>query len=119
METKDVNCLYRIQQVFGGYIKRRSGINAYRYRLYSMAAVLRIISAINGHIRNPIRIAQLLSVSNIIDNLGVRRYPFTFITAAPLTFLDGWLSGMFDSDGSIALNASNYYQLTVSVANNQ
>jgi len=62
MEIRDNNCLYQIKQKFWGlppYIKLRSGVNWLRYRLHHKAGILFLINAINGEIRNPVRLLQL------------------------------------------------------------
>jgi hypothetical protein len=100
METRDKHCLYQIKQKFGGSIKLRSGINWLRYRLHHKKGLLNLIHAINGEIRNPIRLLQLNKICEIYDISVIQ--PYT------LTYNNGWFSGFFDSDGSIYLNLKSF-----------
>jgi hypothetical protein len=93
---RDKNCLYQIKQKFGGSIKVKANLNHLRYRMHHKQGMLNLIEAVNGEIRNPTRLLQL---SKICD-----KYNIPTIGAAPLTYENGWLSGFFDSDGSVYLN---------------
>ena len=59
METRDKHCLYQIKQKFGGSVKLRSGVNWLRYRMHHKKGMLDLINAVNGEIRNPVRLIQL------------------------------------------------------------
>jgi hypothetical protein len=96
METRDKHCLYLIKQKFGGSIKLKSGINFVRYRLHHQKGLLNLIEAINGEIRNPVRLIQL---NKICD-----KYNILLNQPSILTYYNGWFSGFFDSDGSVYLN---------------
>ena len=96
METRDKHCLYQIKQKFGGSVKLRSGVNWLRYRLHHKKGLLDLIYAVNGEIRNPVRLLQL---NKICEN-----YNISLIQPSTLTYNNGWFSGFFDSDGSIYLN---------------
>ena len=96
MEIKDKSCLYLIKQKFGGSIKSRSGINWLRYRLHHKKGLLELINAVNGEIRNPIRLLQLSKICE--------KYNIPVIQSSTLTSNNGWFSGFFDSDGSVYLN---------------
>lgn len=101
LALRDKHALFQIKQKFGGSVKLRSGVNWLRYRMHHKEGMIRVIQAVNGEIRNPIRALQL---KNICD-----KYNIPFISAKPLTKYNGWLSGFFDSDGSI------YFSLTSSL----
>jgi hypothetical protein len=96
MELRDQHCLHQIKQVFGGAIKLRAGDNHLRYRLHNRPGLLKLVAAVSGHIRNPTRLSQL--------NKICVKYGQPLVFARPLTYRDGWLSGFFDSDGSVYLN---------------
>jgi Proton-conducting membrane transporter/LAGLIDADG endonuclease len=99
MDLRDERCLYLIKQKFGGSVKLKSGVKAVRYRLHHKKGFLNLIDAINGLIRNPIRMLQLNKICTI--------YNIEFINPKPLVYNNGWLSGFFDSDGSIYINFTN------------
>nr|YP_764418.1 putative site-specific DNA endonuclease [Stigeoclonium helveticum]ABF60219.1 putative site-specific DNA endonuclease [Stigeoclonium helveticum] len=81
--------------MLGGYVKKRSGINAYRYRLHNKAGMMHLIQLINGHIRNSQRIPQLQRICNL--------YNIPFKDPIPLTDNNGcWFSGFFDAEGSVS-----------------
>ena len=96
METRDKHCLYLIKQKYGGSVKLRSGINWLRFRLHHKKGLLDLINAVNGEIRNPVRLLQL--------NKICEKYNIQLIQPSNLTYNNGWLSGFFDSDGSVYLN---------------
>jgi len=93
---RDKNCLYQIKQKFGGAVKLRTNLNHLRFRMHHKQGMLDIIKAVNGEIRNPIRLLQL--------NKICEKYNIPVLQPAPLTYENAWLSGFFDSDGSIYLN---------------
>lgn len=96
MEIRDKNCLYLVKQKFGGSIKIKSDIKWLRYRLHHKEGIILVINAVNGLIRNPDRILQL---GKLCEKYSIPlKYP------EPLTFDNAWLSGFFDSDGSLYLN---------------
>jgi len=99
MELRDKHCLYQIKQKFGGSVKLRAGDNHLRYRLHHKAGMLNLIKAVNGLIRNPIRMLQL---GKICD-----KYDIELINPQPLTYHNGWFAGFFDADGSIYMNESS------------
>lgn len=109
MDLRDKNCLYQVKDKFGGAVKLRAGDNHLRYRLHHREGVLKIIGAINGLIRNPVRIYQF---NKIADKYGI-----PLIQPNPLTYNNGWLSGFLDSNGSIYLNLdhTSESQILVSV----
>jgi ubiquinol-cytochrome c reductase cytochrome b subunit len=59
VELRDKRCLYEIKQVFGGAVQLRAGNNHLRYRLHNRKGLLALIAAVNGQIRNPVRLSQL------------------------------------------------------------
>jgi hypothetical protein len=110
METRDMHCLYQIKQKFGGSVKLRSGVQRLRYRLHHKKGLLDLIHAVNGEIRNPVRLLQLKKICD--------KYDITLIYPSALTYYNGWLSGFFDSDGSVYLNlASSQLFITASQKN--
>lgn len=62
MATRDIECLYIIKNNYGGYVKKREDVDAYRYRLHHKEGMLKLINDINGLIRNPNRVKQLTYV---------------------------------------------------------
>ena len=100
---RDKNCLYQIKQKFGGAVKLRTNLNHLRFRIDHKQGMLDIINAVNGEIRNPIRLLQL---SKICDN-----YNIPVLQPASLTYKNAWFSGFFDSDGSTYLNLKSSQML--------
>lgn len=109
---EDEKMLRQIQNKFGGSVKLRAGARAVRYRLGSGEGIVKLIQAVNGEIRNTKRIVQFHKACSL---LGIQALP-----PNPLTFSNAWISGFFDSDGTI-----NYYfrepynrpQLYISISN--
>src|ERR1700679_3225136 len=106
MDIKDAKCLYQIKQRLGGSIKRRSGVKALRYRLHNLKGLLFLLEKLNGRIRNSIRQIQLFKI--------YEKYSLLFKFPLNLIKYNGWLSGFFDSDGTITINKINM-QLSISI----
>lgn len=75
---RDKNCLYQIKHKFGGAVKLRTNLNHLRFRLHHKQGMLNLINAINGEIRNPIRLLQL--------NKICEKYNIPIIQPGSLTF---------------------------------
>lgn len=113
MDLKDEHALQQIKQKLGGSVKIRAGSNSVRYRLHHKKGIIDLISRINGHIRNSVRIEQLKKICN--------QYNIEFLEAYPLTsdsIDNGWFAGFFDADGTLTFSLKNKVpQLTISVTN--
>ncbi len=107
MDIRDEHVLQIDKNVYGGSITLRSGANALRYRLHNKSGLLALINDVNGHIRNSNRLVQL--------NRICHKYELDLIYSEKLTFYNGWLSGFFDSDGTVTINKSNT-QLSISAS---
>jgi hypothetical protein len=92
MDIHDEPCLSAIKTHFGGSVHRRTSL-AYRYRTVARPTVLAIALAVNGHIRNSVRVSQFQSVCKA---LGI-----TYQPAPSLTRDSHWFAGFFDADGTI------------------
>jgi hypothetical protein len=99
MDIRDKGALYDILHKFGGSIRPISGAKALRYNLSNKKGLVKLIEAINGQIRNPVRLLQLNKLCN--------RYNIILKYPNPLTFNNGWFSGFLDSDGSIYFSESS------------
>lgn len=107
MEPRDIACLYKLKQMYGGAIKVTSHANAVRWRLHHKAGILSVINDLNGLLYNPVRIVQLERVCSL--------YNVEVISSTPLTYYNRYLSGLFDTDGSVYYNkSSNQVFITVS-----
>jgi hypothetical protein len=98
-QLRDKKCLYLIKQKFGGSVKLYSGDNYLRYRLHHKEGLLNLIEKVNGLLQNPIRILQLGKICE--------KYHLELKDPKPLSYYNGWLSGFFDTDGSIYLNETS------------
>ena len=106
MEIRDKRCLYMIKDKFGGSIKLFRN-NCLRYRLHHKTGLLNLINAVNGLIRNPIRLIQLAKIGDV--------YSLNIIPPKDLTYNNAWLTGFIDSDGSIYYNLSSI-QLFITIS---
>jgi hypothetical protein len=95
-QIRDKRTLYLIKQKLGGSIKIKSGTTHLRYRLHDKNGLIKLIKAVNGELRNPIRILQFKRLCE--------KYDIDFIFPQPLTYNNGWLSGFIDANGSIYLD---------------
>lgn len=105
---EDLKMVMYIKSVFGGSIKARSGSNSYRYRLCNKKGIIKFIDCINGHIHNSIRIVQFTKVCNL--------YNIKLSTSIIPDINNGYIAGLFDSDGTIGINSITT-QLSVSISN--
>nr|WLF85160.1 hypothetical protein [Amanita phalloides] len=99
MEPRDIACLYKLKQRYGGSIKATSHAKAVRFRLHHKAGILQVINDINSLILNPIRFAQL-------ERLGLL-YNIKILPQVKLDYLSAYLSGLMDTDGSVYFNKSS------------
>lgn len=110
MGIKDERALLEIKQKLGGSVKLRAGLNAIRYRLHHKTGMIDIITRVNGHIRNSVRLKQLELVCKTLNIL--------FKEPSELNKFNGWYSGFFDADGTVTYSIKDGYpQLTISVTN--
>jgi hypothetical protein len=96
MEPRDSACLYKMKQRYGGSIKATSHAKAVRFRLHHMAGIQQVIKDVNGLILNPVRLLKFKKVCqlyNIEDKLSQE-----------LKYNSAYLSGLFDTDGSVYFN---------------
>nr|QNH92711.1 hypothetical protein [Wolfiporia cocos] len=107
MDIRDEHALQVIKNKYGGSIKLRSGAKALRYRLHHKKGLLALINDVNGQIRNSNRLLQLNKICH--------KYGLVLIYPDNLTYNNGWLSGMFDADGTVTINSTNT-QLSISVS---
>lgn len=96
MEPRDIACLMKVKNRYGGSVKSTSHSNAVRYRLHHNEGIIKVIKDLNGLFYNPTRIDQFHKFC-ILHNIK-------YIEPIPLEFNSRYLAGLFDSDGSIYLN---------------
>nr|YP_009129962.1 LAGLIDADG type homing endonuclease [Ganoderma meredithae]AJT57353.1 LAGLIDADG type homing endonuclease [Ganoderma meredithae] len=96
MEPRDIACLYKIKQRYGGSVKATSHAKAVRFRLHHMAGIQQVIKDVNGLIQNPVRLLQFQKVCNL--------YNVETIPSVELKYDSAYLSGLFDTDGSVYFN---------------
>lgn len=110
--NQDEALLMTIKNHFGGSVKPRSGSQSVRYRLHHMEGMIDLILAINGKIRNRVRLSQL---ENVIDAL--KRLPkfrgnafLNKLVYAPAHFdwRSAYATGLFDSDGTVTINVQKH-----------
>ena len=96
MEPRDIACLYKIKQRYGGSVKATSHAKAVRFRLHHMAGIQQVIKDVNGLIQNPVRLLQFKKVCLL--------YHVETIPSIELKYDSAYLSGLFDTDGSVYFN---------------
>lgn len=97
MEPRDMACLYKLKQRYGGSIKSMGKANAFRFRLHHKEGIIKLINDINGLIQNPVRLPQFTKVCAL--------YSVPINDTVSINYLSGYLSGLFDTDGSVYYNA--------------
>lgn len=112
IEIRDIACLTKIKNRYGGSIKSISHGNAFRYRLHHKQGIISFIHDINGLLYNPIRIKQFQNLCNL--------YTITIKKPEKLHYNSAYLSGLFDADGSIYINiTSKQIFITISQKNQE
>ncbi len=91
MDKEDKLALYTLKHKFGGSIKEIS--SGLKYKLAHKEGLIKLVNSVNGLIRNPTKMLQLDKVCKL--------YGIEFEVSKPLTYYNGWFSGLIDSDGSI------------------
>lgn len=111
VHIRDEPLLRKIQNKFGGSVRKRSGVNAIRWRVTKKEHMQNLINSINGNIRNSVRLKQLYKVCDV---WGIEVLPHE-----PLTLNNRWITGFFDGDGTINyyFYAKNRPQLFISISN--
>lgn len=112
IEIRDIACFSKIKHRYGGSIKPVSHAKAFRYRLHHIAGIKIFINDINGILYNPIRIEQFQKLCNL--------YNVEIKAPSTLIYNNAYLSGLFDSDGSIYMNlTTNQVFITISQKNRE
>jgi hypothetical protein len=112
LDSKDVQTLHKIKSELGyGSVTKRTGINAYRYRIGRRACVLDIVNRINGLLLTPGKHVQLIK---ICQELGIQPIIPTVTDSFKIIQNTAWLSGFFDAEGSF--NILNKYTPAVHIA---
>lgn len=96
MEPRDIACLYKLKDRYGGSVKATAHAKAVRFRLHHKEGILRMINDINGLIQNSVRLEQLKKVCLM--------YNIQALQPETLVYNSAYLSGLFDSDGSVYYN---------------
>ena len=110
MDLSDKPALCSIKNKYGGSIKLRSGINAWRYRLHHKEGMIQLINDVNGNIRNSKRLPQFHKVCQL--------YNIPIISPILLNINNSWFIGFFDADGTITYSMKNGHpQLSIRVSN--
>lgn len=91
VDKKDNLAVYTLKSKFGGSIKEIS--SGLKYKLADKKGLIKLVNSVNGLIRNPTKMLQLDKVCKL--------YGIEFELSKPLTYYNGWFSGLIDSDGSI------------------
>ena len=105
-----------MKQRYGGSVKRTSHAKAIRFRLHHKGGILHVIRDLQGLLQNPTRINQMERVCTLY---GVQmQMQMQIQPILKLDYMSGYLSGLFDSDGSVYYNRlSQQIFITVSQKN--
>lgn len=96
----DFRVLYNIKnKLKAGSLKNRAGSQSVRYRIKKKEVILDIVNRLNGKLHNPIRVSQFKAVCQLF-NVPYIQPPSLILQT------DGYLSGLFDADGSVAISVS-------------
>lgn len=96
----DIRILYNIKnKLNGGSIQIRSGSTSVRYRVKRKQIILQILYRLNGRIYNYKRLKQFENSCKLLN------FEFT-PSLSSIDFNNKYLSGLIDSDGTIAISIS-------------
>jgi len=99
MEPRDIACLHKLKSRYGGSVKATSHSKAIRFRLHHKTGILSVISDVNGLIQNPVRFSQFEGVCSL--------YNVPIKPTVELNYSSAYLSGLFDTDGSVYYNKTS------------
>jgi LAGLIDADG endonuclease len=112
LDAKDIQCLHKIKTTLGfGSIIKRTGVNAFRYRIYKKEHVVTLLHLINGYlltVGKQAQLAKLCSFFNIIPFFP--DYP----TSLLIIKNSSWLAGFFDAEGHFTV--MNKFTLTCNIS---
>lgn len=100
-ELSDMDDLKAIQKIFGGHIYLNKKKNSLTYVNADRKTLIPLIHAINGQIRDTVRVPQFKRVCKIFN--------IPFIEPKPLTRNNAYSMGLWDSDGTISGNIKKGY----------
>ena len=95
----DAPLLLKLQTRFGGSVKPRAGSASVRWRLSHRHGMVDLCNAINGQVRNHVRVIQF---TRTCAHLGL-----TYVPAVALSPDSGYFAGLFAGDGSINIGVGN------------
>lgn len=99
IEPRDIACLYKLKVRYGGSVKAFANSNAIRFRLHHKQGIINVVNDLNGLIQNPVRQEQFTKVCLL--------YNIESVPPVQLNYISGYLSGLFDSDGSVYYNKTS------------
>lgn len=103
MDSKDVSTLDYIAQTVGyGTVKKRTDVNAYRFRTANKASVIDLYNRLNGKWLTPAKIQQLHSVNNIWRLPSAVIIPANIKTQRIIADT-AWYNVFFDGDGDLSI----------------
>jgi hypothetical protein len=120
LHSKEVQALYMISKYFGGSVKKRTGVECYRWRLHKTALVNELALYMNGRLQDYNKRLQLKRVllvsmsSNNTQNIkedslsrlvkrnwaSLKNYNLDTVPKK-ISSNTSWISGFFDAEGSI------------------
>jgi hypothetical protein len=105
LDAKDVQTLHMIKGILGyGSITKRTGVNAFRFRIARRECLLDILSRVNGYLVTKGKQAQLI---RMCKHLGIKPIIPTEDRSIYIVRNTAWLSGFFDAEGHF--NVMNKY----------
>ena len=105
LAIKDLALAYWLQSMFNGHVYISKTGTYVTWKLIKQSDVIYFINAVNGEIRNSIRLDQLKVACKL---LGIEfKLPVTLLPTS------SWMIGFFDAEGSIFINISKAYPSVV------
>lgn len=96
----DSRLIYNIKNVLkAGSVQLRSGSKSLRYRVKKKEVLKEIVNRVNGQLYQPVRVAQFKRICEILDIKQIE-------SPTLIEKNNGYLSGLIDSDGSIAISVT-------------
>lgn len=101
LASKDVQCLHKIKTIFGfGSVTKRTGVNAFRYRIYKKEHVLTILNLINGYLLTSSKHTQLIKLCAFFN---IKPIIPDYATTLLIVKESSWLAGFFDAEGHFTI----------------
>ena len=107
LKEREIQALYKIKQIYGGSITKRTNTKAVRWRLHNRSGLIKLLNNLNNKIILSKRQNQFKEICNLYEiqpKFSNNNLNFT-----------SWLTGFMEAEGHFGIQRFNY-QLSISIS---